>query len=229
MNTAYVVLLLAAVALVLTHVVPSSPAMRARMVNIMGENAFKALYSLVAIACIGVMVWAFNRVPQDLLWYPGAGLRHIPLVVMPVALFLAVAGALTRNPTSFGMEDRLQAETPARGIVRITRHPFLWATILWAISHIVANGDLGSLLFFGGFLGLAIAGMIGLDRKRAARFGDQWQRFTAVTSSLPFLAVLTGRNRLIVSEIGWMQPVIALALYAALLTGHRWLFGVTPY
>jgi uncharacterized membrane protein len=229
MNSIYLILLVASIALVGTHVVPSIPSVRARIVSAIGEKAFSGVYSLLAIACIGTMVWAFNRVPQNFLWVPSAGLRHIPSVLMPIAFFLAVGGLLTRNPTTFGMEGQLQAQTPATGIVRVTRHPFLWGVVIWSVAHILANGDLGSLIFFGGFFFLATVGMVGIDRKRAARYGDEWQQFVSVTSSVPFVAILSRRNTLRLGEIGWKILLIAVVSYLGVFAGHRWLFGVVPY
>ena len=228
MNQMYVVLLVAAIALIMTHVVPSIPSVRSRIVAAIGEGAFSGIYSLVAVACIAAMVWAFNRVPQDFLWVPGPGLRHLPVLLMPLALLLMVTGLLTPNPASFGREEQLQEKIPATGIVRVTRHPFLWGVILWSIAHVLANGDVGAVLFFGGFLGLSVAGMAGLDKKRAVKHGESWQRFIDITSSVPFLAIVGGRNKLIFSEIGWMKLVITVVLYFALLFSHRWLFGVSP-
>jgi len=228
MNQMYIILLIAAVALVVTHVVPSMPRVRSRIVATVGEGVFSGIYSLIAIACIATMVWAFNRVPQDFIWVPGPGVRHLPALLMPLALLLVVTGVLTPNPATFGKEGQLQAQIPARGIVRVTRHPFLWGVILWSITHVLANGDIGAVMFFGGFLGLSVAGMIGLDKKRAEKHGEAWQRFVDVTSSVPFVAIIRGRNMLIVSEIGWLALVITIVVYAALLFGHRWLFGVAP-
>ena len=228
MNQMYIILLISAVALVMTHVLPSMPRIRSRIVATVGEAVFSGIYSLVAIACIAIMVWAFNRVPQDFIWVPGPGVRHLPALLMPLALLLVVTGLLTPNPATYGKERQLQAQIPAIGIVRVTRHPFLWGVILWSIAHILANGDVGALIFFGGFFGLSVAGMIGLDRKRAVKYGEAWQRFVDVTSSVPFFAIIRGRNKLIISEIGWLKLVATIVVYVTLLFGHRLLFGVSP-
>jgi predicted DCC family thiol-disulfide oxidoreductase YuxK len=78
-----------------------------------------------------------------------------------------------------GVLDRLE---PARGVLRITRHPVMWGVGLWAAVHLVANGDLASLLFFGGFLLTALGGAWHLDRRLAATEGERWRCFVAVTS-----------------------------------------------
>jgi uncharacterized membrane protein len=60
-------------------------------------------------------------------------------------------------------------------------------------------------------------------------FGEQWTPFAESTSSLPFLAIAQGRNRLSLAEIGWWRVAMALVLYAAFLGAHAWLFGVSPF
>lgn len=229
MNSMLFLLFLASVAMVATHVVPALPSNRQRLVGKLGEKGYQGLYSLVAVVTTVGMVYAFNRSPLEFVWEPGAFVSRLPMVLMPLAFILLVTGVLTRNPTAIGQEGKLTSDTSARGIVRITRHPFLWAIILWSISHIAANGDVASIFFFGGFLGLAVFGSIGIDKKRAARHGEQWIRFVDVTSNIPFVAILSGRNRMVWSEIGWTKPAIGIAAYVGVVITHRWLFGVTPY
>jgi len=79
------------------------------------------------------------------------------------------------------------------------------------------------------FAALALLGTLLIDRKFALRRGAQWRRFVAVTSNLPFAAILTGRQRLAVAEIGWRRVAVALLLYVVLLALHPWLFGLSPF
>jgi uncharacterized membrane protein len=139
-----------------------------------------------------------------------------------------ICGLLTPNPTLVGQAHLLKAPQPARGILRITRHPLMWGIALWAASHIVARGEIASVIFFGTFLILALAGTLLIDRRKAAMLGKDWKLFAAVTSNLPFGAIIGGRNRVALGEIGWWKVLIAIALYFALLRFHRVLFGVRP-
>jgi uncharacterized membrane protein len=127
------------------------------------------------------------------------------------------------------MESKLAQGTDiVRGIVRITRHPFLWGVGLWAFVHLMVNGDVASLIFFGSLLLLALAGTTFIDAKRRRNFGDQWSRFIQATSNFPFIAIATGRNQLgaALREIGILRPVIAIAAYVMVLILHGRLFGV---
>jgi uncharacterized membrane protein len=105
----------------------------------------------------------------------------------------------------------------------------MWAIMLWAAAHILAIGSLQAVIFFGGLLLLAAAGTTLQDARKAKQLGEEWKRFAALTSNVPFLAVAQGRNRVAWREIGWWRPAAGLAAFAALLWQHAWLFGVRPY
>jgi uncharacterized membrane protein len=218
-------LLLACIVFLATHFVSSTP-LRTVAVDAMGERAWLALYTVVSFATIGWMVWAYNRTPVQPLW---EGLRLAPAILMPFALMLLAGGLLTRNPTAVGQARALKAEEPARGMLRITRHPMMWGFMLWAVAHILAQGELKSTLFFGTFLVLAGLGAALIDARKARALGEDWTRFAAVTSYLPFAAIAQGRNRFDAKEIGLRGPAVGLALYALFFWLHPMLFGARPY
>lgn len=226
MNPMTKLLIVTAVFLV-THYVSSTP-LRAKIVNALGVNGYLVLYSAVAFATLGGMVWAYYRAPFVGLWHV-PGLRYAPLIVMPFALVLIACGLLTRNPTLVGGERLLRADEPARGILRVTRHPLMWGIVLWAAGHLLARGDAASVVFFGSFLVLALTGTVLIDARKRATLGEDWQRFAAATSNLPLAAIAAGRNRFSAGEIGWSRLLAGLALYALVLWLHPLLFGARPY
>jgi len=219
-------LVLAAALFLASHYVASTP-LRAKLVARLG-NAYLALYSLAAFASLGYLIWAYLRAPPMGLWYLPA-LRYVPLVVMPFAFILAATALMTRNPTAVMQERALDTGEPARGILRVTRHPLMWGIALWAASHIVARGDAASLIFFGTFLLLALSGTALIDRRKRSQLGENWRRFATVTSNVPFVAIANGRNRFDLTEIGWHKAGAGLALYALTLAVHPVLFGARPY
>lgn len=218
-------LVLATAAFLATHFVSSTP-LRARLVALLGERFYLALYSLLALATLVWMVVAYERAPYAPLWH---GLRYLPLLLMPAAFVLLVLGYLARNPTMVLRQRLLDAAEPARGVLRVTRHPIMWAVMLWAGSHVLARGDIKSLIFFGAFLLLAGGGTVAMDRRKAAAFGEDWQRFARATSNVPFLAIAQGRNAFNPGEIGWTRPLAGLALFAVFFVSHPFLFGARPY
>lgn len=218
-------LLLATAVFIATHFVPSTP-LRAVLAGRIGERAYLGLYVVVALATLVWMVNAYIRAPIEPLW---PGLRVLPAAVMPFALILLACGVLSRNPTGVGQEKALKAEEAARGILRVTRHPVMWGIMLWAGAHVLARGDLKSVIFFGGFFALAALGTILIDARKARGLGEDWKRYAGATSNLPLVAIAQGRNTFRAGEIGLVKPVIGLILYGGFLLYHAWLFGAQPY
>jgi tripartite-type tricarboxylate transporter receptor subunit TctC len=211
-------LIAATAAFLATHFVSSTP-LRPWLATRLGEWSYRGLYSLVALATLGWMIWAYAGAPREPLW---PGLRLLPAFVMPFA-FILIACGFWRNPTIVGADALLKSEDPARGVIRITRHPIMWGFMLWAAAHILARGDMKSLVFFGGFLLLAALGTVFLDLRK--RSNADWGRFAAVTSHLPFVAIAQRRNRIVWREIGWLRPLIGLVVFVAVFFLHPWLFG----
>jgi uncharacterized membrane protein len=221
-------LVAAALFFVAIHFVISGSPLRGKIVALIGEGPFRGLFSLLSL--IGV-VWlsrAYGQAEYIQLWGHPYALRPFALVVVLVAFFFVVLAFTSPNPTAVGGEALLAEKEPAKGIQRITRHPFLWGVALWSLTHLILNGDLASVIFFGSFLILAIQGPFSIDRKREKAAGEAWNRFAGVTSNVPFLAIIQGRNSLQVGEIGWWPPLLAVILYGLMLHFHRTLFGVSP-
>jgi uncharacterized membrane protein len=208
-----------------THFVSSTP-LRGALAGTVGERGYLAVYSLAAFATLGWMIWAYGRAPVQPLW---PGLRLVPAVLMPFALILVACAYSTRNPTAIGQAGALKNNEPARGVIRVTRHPLMRGLMLWGAAHVLARGDLASLLFFGGFFALAGLGTLLIDSRKARTLGADWQRFAALTSNVPFGAIAAGRNRLVFGEIGWKRIVAALAVYVVLFLAHPYLFGARAY
>ena len=191
-------LLLACAVFLATHFMPSTP-LRGVLVKSLGQWGYTGLYSAIAFGMIGWMSWAYARAPIEPLW---PGVRWLPTLVMPISFVLLACGLFANNPTIVGMYRLLKNADPARGIIRVTRHPVMWAFLLWALAHLLARGDMRSLVFFGTFAVLASAGTLLMDRRKQQSLGENWARFAAVSSNLPFLAILQGRNNFKASEIG---------------------------
>ncbi len=218
-------LVLATVVFLGLHVVPSTP-LRALAVRLVGEGPYLGLFSLLSAAGLVWMSVAYGRAPMDALW---PAQHFVPVFVLPFAFVLLACGLLARNPTATGQSGVLRHGDAARGILRITRHPVMWAIMLWAGSHMLAVGSLRSVVFFGGLLLLAAAGTTLQDARKAKALGEDWKRFAASTSNIPFVAIAQGRTRLVWQEIGWWRPAVGLALFGVVLYFHAWLFGYRAY
>lgn len=222
-------LVLAAAFFVGIHVFISGTMLRDRLVAQIGDQGFRALFSLLSLVGMVWMGWAYSRAPSIDLWGNAHAFRPLALGFVLLAFLLVGIGLTTPSPTAVGGESQLDQPEPAQGILRITRHPFLWGVALWAFTHLIVNGDAASLVLFGALLLLALVGPWSIDAKRQRAFGGKWGRFAAVTSNVPFAAIIEGRNVLKIDELGLWRIGVGLVLYVALLFGHRWLFGVSPF
>ncbi|HVO01604.1 MAG TPA: NnrU family protein [Candidatus Cybelea sp.] len=210
-------LVIAALLFVGSHFVLSSSPLRKYIVRALGERPFTGLFSILAAATIVWLVTAFRQAPRDQLLWTMPGADHLALTLMPVALLLLVGGLSAPNPTAVMMQAPSQGWQP-RGILTVTRHPVMWALGLWAILHILANGDLAALIFFGAFSVLALAGTRAIDAKKRRTWpADSARLFFAATSNLPFLAIAQGRARFDWRGIGWKPLLIAAALTLAIV------------
>jgi len=210
-------LTLAAVAFVAAHFLISSTGLRPRLVASLGERAYAGLFSAQAFALIVWMAMAFRNAPRDhLLWdFPGS--THLALGLMPFILVLAIGGFTAPNPSAV-MQAAPAIQWQPKGILTVTRHPVMWAFGLWALLHVLANGDLAGIIFFGAFALLALFGTLAIDAKKRRNWtAESWQPFSATTSNLPFLAVAQGRARFDWKGIGWKTAAIAAVLYIGIV------------
>jgi uncharacterized membrane protein len=221
-------LIIAAFFFVGIHLFIAGTTVRARLVSLAGEEAFQVIFSLLSLGGIIWLSRAYRQAEYVVLWGQVQGLRWLALTVMLVAFFFVVFAFTAPNPTAVRGGSLLREKEPAKGIQRITRHPFLCGVAFWSLTHLVFNGDLASMIFFATFLTLALAGPASIDKKRKQAFGQDWDRFAAVTSVVPFAAIIQGRNSLNLSELGWWRPVLAVIVFGFFLHMHKTLFGVSP-
>jgi len=226
MDKGFLSLVIAGIAFCGSHVLLSSTRLRGSLRAQLGERGFLAVYSLTSLAVFAWFVAAYSAAPTIVLWPRQRWTALIPVTVMPLATILLVAGYSTRNPTAVGMERLARADDPAPGILSVTRHPVMWAIGLWAVAHLIANGDLSSMLFFGSLAGLALGGTVLIDRKKQLALGSNWPRLAQITSNLPFAALLAGRTKLHWRDIGILRIAAGLLLYAVLYLAHPIITGL---
>ena len=167
------------------HLIPSVPSLRDRLRERLGNNPYRGLFSLVSLTGFVLLVLGKGRAPFVPLWEPPAWAPQIAVWVMPFALTLLVAAFLPSN------------------LKRVTRHPMLWGVTVWAAVHLVANGDLASLILFGSVGAFALFDMCSANRRGA---------------ELSSKVVPYWRDLLVIA-------VGALA-YVGFLHGHAMLFGI---
>lgn len=167
-----------------------APGFRQSFIDGRGENAWKGLYSVVSLAGLALLIWGYGLVAgqTDYVFDSPAWARSLATILMPISLVLLVA-----------------SNFPPGYIKALVRHPMLIGTILWALVHLLNNGDMASVLLFGAFLVWAVADLVSAAARPAGE--------TPETKLWPDLA-----------SIG-----IGLALTWAFVSfAHEWLFGVAP-
>jgi uncharacterized membrane protein len=219
-------LALAVLAFVGGHFLLSSEPMRGPLVARMGETAFSGAYSALMLAAFVWMVAAFRTAPYVPLWSVAPAARIIPVLVMPFACLLLVGSLTVRNPTMV-MQSVATGGDPAPGLVKVTRHPMLWAFALWALAHLIINGELAALILFGGIAILALGGTLAIDGKRRARDHEGFARLASKSSNLPLAAIIAGRTTIRFADIGWWRLGLAALLYVALVAVHPYISGRT--
>ena len=139
---------------------------------------------------------------------------------------LFVGGLSSPNPTLPSRGALLERPDVAQGIFAVTRHPLMWSFGLWGIAHLISQPNWRGFWFYGLFALTAIGGAMLQERRKADVYGASWDGFAGKTSFVPFLAVLQGRAKLRIAEIGWWRIAVAVLLWAVMLWLHPWLFGV---
>ena len=131
------------------HTLTTQRELRARLIASAGEGGYKIVYALVSLAGLVLIVWGFAhyRAAMWEVWTPPTALKHIAVALMLPAVILVVAAYI-------------------RGRIYTTlKHPMLSGVKLWAAAHLLANGDLGSIVLFGSFLGWAVFDRISLKHR----------------------------------------------------------------
>ena len=133
------------------HLVPTAVPLRDRLVDWRGEKVYQLAFSLVAAAGLLLIIYGKAAAPFSPVYAPPTWGAHVTWVLMWLAVTVFPAAYLPSN------------------LKRIIRHPFLWGVALWAIAHLLANGDLASILLFGSFAAYAFYDMHSANRRGAER------------------------------------------------------------
>lgn len=167
---------------------------RNRQISLRGENTWMGLYSLLSLIGFVLIVWGFGQARPEsvIIWQPPIWTRYLVAVLTLPAFILLVA-----------------AYVPGTKIKTIVGHPMILGVKLWALAHLLANGQLTDILLFGAFLLWSV-----LDYRTSR------QRDRAAGT----IYVHAGISRDIIAIV---VGVIAWAVFAAVL--HGWLIGVKPF
>jgi uncharacterized membrane protein len=132
------------------HVLTTRRNLRAQLIAMGGETVYKIGYALASAAGLALIVWGFadyRATGWVDIWFPPKAFKHITVALMLPAVILVVASYIRGR------------------IFTALKHPMLAGVKLWAAAHLLANGDLGSIMLFGSFLAWAVFDRISLKRR----------------------------------------------------------------
>jgi uncharacterized membrane protein len=173
-----------------THFMPTLfVTSRAQLIDRVGENPYKGLFSLAILASVVMMVFGWKSAEAQPVYYLGGWAMKATALLVLVGFVFFLASSLPNN------------------LKRHVRHPQLTGVGLWALGHLLSNGEGRSLILFGGFLAWSAAQMVFSNRRDGA-----WSKPAAVPRKADAVLVASG-----------------LAAYAVMVFIHQWLFNVRPY
>ncbi|MDE0046466.1 MAG: NnrU family protein [bacterium] len=115
------------------HQIPKIPRLRHALVERLGAKPYRGVFSAVVLLSLAAVVWGFSSAPFEEVYTPPAWGHQISMILVPIALVLFAAA---------NMPTRIRA---------VVQHPMLLGLFLWAFAHLLANGDVRSVVLFGGF------------------------------------------------------------------------------
>lgn len=173
------------------HLVPTMRELRDRLIGRLGRTGYRALFALLSTASLVLLVFAFAKAPVVTVWSPPSWTRWVAIVLMlPAFIFMVAAFA------------------PGK-IKQKLKHPFLVAIKTWALAHLIANGDLASMILFASFLAYAAYDRITLKHRES-------------TSLIPIPATGPPFNDFVAVVLGTVLYVVVLFWF------HKLLIGVSP-
>lgn len=187
-----IVLILGLLIFIGVHLTPTSPPARQGLIARLGEGQYKIAFSVASFVGFALIVWGFGLARHSganiQLWTPPTWTKHIAFALMWFAFVLLIAAYVPSH-----IRDR-------------AKHPMLAAVKIWALAHLLGNGDLAGVLLFAGFLAWAVYDRISVKKRGA--LGPLGTRHGGVSQDI-------------------IVVVVGTAAYLAMLFwGHPWLIGV---
>lgn len=131
------------------HLLPSAPLVRQSLLTRLGEGPYKGLYSVISLLGFILIVLGMAAADFRSLWLPPSWAHSVVVPLMLPSFILLAAANMPGN------------------IKRFCRHPMLWGVTLWAAGHLLANGDLASILLFGAFALFSLFDIVSVNRRGA--------------------------------------------------------------
>ncbi|WET72581.1 NnrU family protein [Rhizobium croatiense] len=171
-----------------------APGLRRSMIASLGERGWRAGHSVASLATLILLIYGFGqaRAVTGVLYNPPVWIAHITVTLMLIAMICLVASLL-----------------PAGHIATKTKHPMVLSVKIWALAHLLANGETSSVLLFAAFLAWGV--ILRISLKRRQRAGEITLR--------PFVSAKYDLSAVVIGIVAWALTIWKL---------HEWLIGVSP-
>lgn len=203
-----------------THLLLTS--LRQRIIAARGLLTYNLVFTAVAFACFIplVSIYLDNRHQGAVLWaLPGWSI-HVGMLLSVIGIAGVVASLFQPSPTGAVPTGHRMGY----GLTRITRHPMFMSLGIWGLGHCMINSFATDVIFFAGFPLFAIIGCAHQDARKRNDPQHALEQFFAETSLLPFAAILTGRTRLVASELPWLALILGTGAAIGIYALHPWMF-----
>lgn len=206
----------------ITHSIPVRPPVKTWLVSRIGSTAFSIFYSAMSLAMLWWLIVAAGRAPFVQLWAWAPWQSDLTAGLMLLDCQVLAFSIAKPNPFSFGGAASHKFDPDHPGIVRLTRHPLLTVMALWALAHVIPNGDLAHVVLFGSFATFAAFGGRLIDRRKRREMGEDWERLLARVHRAPLLTKPHSYGDVFV------RTVLGASLFHGLIWLHPSLIGVSP-
>jgi uncharacterized membrane protein len=170
------------------------PGFRRSMISSLGEPGWKIGYSIASIVTLILLIYGFGQARDATpIWSPPFWMSHITILLMLFALICFVASLL-----------------PAGHIAVRTKHPMVLSVKIWALAHLLSNGDGAAMLLFAAFLAWGV--ILRISLKRRERAGE--------ISLRPFVSAKYDLDAIVIGIVVWGLIIWKL---------HEWIIGVSPF
>ncbi len=131
------------------HMVPWTPALRDKLINSMGPNGYKILFSVISAVGLGLAILGYAVTDGPVMWPTPVFGTRVAFLLIPFAFILVVGAYVGSN------------------IKRVTPHPMAWGVALWAFAHLMNNGEIESVILFGTLLVFALGSIVSANKRGA--------------------------------------------------------------
>lgn len=178
-------LLLGLVLFAVVHLVPAvATGLRGNLIDRLGENGYKGVFSLLLVAGLALIVFGWRGSQPEFIYAPPVALHLPALALMILGIYLFIVSG-----------------RPSR-VKQILRHPQLTGVALWGVAHLLMNGDSRSLALFGGMVLWAIVEMVAINRR-----DGEWQKPEAPAMSAEIITAAVAA--VVVAVLIFVHPWIA--------------------